>query len=70
MYVYMYIYMYVCMYVCMYICIYMYIFIYLIIYLCRVQKNSRLHDSEPGEDLVFYVVFEEGLVICTNNLVS
>ena len=36
----------------------------------RVQKKLRLHGSEPEEDLAFYVVFQEGLVICTNNPVS
>ena len=36
----------------------------------RIQKKSRFHDSEPEEDFAFYVVFEEGLVICINNPVS
>ena len=36
----------------------------------RVQKKSRLHGSEPEENFAFYVVFEEGLVICINNPVS
>ena len=34
------------------------------------QKKSRLHGSEPEEDFAFYVVFEEGLVICFNNPIS
>ena len=33
----------------------------------RVQKKSRLHGSETEEDFAFYVIFEEGLVICINN---
>ena len=33
----------------------------------RVQKKSRLQGSEPEEDFAFYVIFEEGLVICINN---
>ena len=37
---------------------------------CRVQKKSRLHGSEPEEDFAFYVIFEEGLVMCINNPVS
>ena len=36
----------------------------------RIQKKSQLHGSEPEEDLAFYVVFKEGLVICTNNPIS
>ena len=36
----------------------------------RVQKKSRLHGSEPEECSAFYVVLEEGLVICINNPVS
>ena len=36
----------------------------------RIQKKSRLHGSEPEEDIAFCVVFEEGLVICINNPVS
>ena len=36
----------------------------------RVQKKSRLHGSEPEEDFVFYVVFEEGLAICIHNPIS
>ena len=36
--------------------------------LCRIQKKSRLQGSEPEEDFAFYVVFEEGLVICINSV--
>ena len=36
----------------------------------RIQKNSRLHGSEPEEDFAFFIVFEEGLVSCINNLGS
>ena len=36
----------------------------------RVQKKSQLHGCEPEEDFAFYVVFEEGLVICVKNPVS
>ena len=38
--------------------------------IARIQKKSRLHGSEPEEGFAFYVVFEEGLVICINNPVS
>ena len=31
---------------------------------------SRRYGSEPAEDFAFYVVFEEGLLICINNPVS
>ena len=43
---------------------------YFLIFYTRVQKKSRLHGFEPEEDFAFYVIFEEGLVICTNNPVS
>ena len=36
----------------------------------RVQKESRLHGSEPEENFALYDVFEEGFEICINNPVS
>ena len=36
----------------------------------RVQKNSRLHGSEPEETFTLYVVFEGGFEICIDNPVS
>ena len=33
----------------------------------KVQKNSRLHDSEPEENFALYDVLEEGFEICINN---
>ena len=36
----------------------------------RVQKQSRLHGSEPEENFAIYVVFEEDFEICINNPVS
>ena len=38
--------------------------------LFRVQKQSRLHGSEPEENFPLYDVFEEGFEICIDNPVS
>ena len=40
------------------------------VHVYRIQKKSLFHGSEPEEDFAFYIVFEEGLVICINNPVS
>ena len=36
----------------------------------RVQDKSRLHGSEPEENFVLFVVFEEDFEICMKNPIS